>query len=172
MRRKLTIALPCLLLAMLIAGHTAAWFAGSRYLETGFNGWIAQRRAAGWQVEAGTPVRGGQPLAATLTVPDAQPLAAGSEWSAQGRVSWQGERVVLSLSMTSPDRLGIELAGAQSAQIAPGPDVPFSADRLRIEVPLARAATHPPLRPGWRSAPCTPRALTVGLLTGQVVAGD
>jgi hypothetical protein len=167
MRRKLTIVLPCLLLAALVAGHTAAWFAGSRYLETGFNGWVAQRRAAGWQVEAGTPVRGGWPLAATLTVPDLA-LSAGPQ-GALGRVSWRGERVMLSLAMTSPDRLGIDLVGAQSVRIAPGPDVPFTADRLRVEVPLGRAE-HAPTA-GLEVRTLRAAGLTIGLLTGQIVAG-
>ena len=61
MRRALKIGLPCLLLVALIAGYTAAWFAASRYLGTGFDTWVARQRAAGWQVEAGTPVRGGTP---------------------------------------------------------------------------------------------------------------
>ena len=85
MRRRLTIVIPCLLLAALIAGHTALWFAAANHLDAGFNTWVAQRRAAGWQVDAGTPVRGGWPLAATLSVPDLA-LSAGPQ-GAPGRVA-------------------------------------------------------------------------------------
>jgi hypothetical protein len=138
MRRALKIGLPCLLLVTLIAGYTAAWFAASRYLGTGFDTWVARQRAAGWLVEAGTPVRGGWPLAATLTVPELA-LDAGPE-GVPGRVSWHAGQVVLSLAATSPDRLGIDLAGAQSLQIAPGPEVAFSADRMHVEVTLTRGA--------------------------------
>lgn len=166
MRRRLTIVLPCLLLAALIAGHTAAWFAAANYLDTGFNAWAAQRRAAGWQVDAGTPVRGGWPLAATLSVPDLA-LSAGPE-GAPGRFAWHGQRVVLTLAMTSPDRLGIDLVGAQSLRIAPGPELPFSADRLHVEIPFTRAAPAPTGSLEVRALH-TPD-LTIGLLTGQVVA--
>ena len=165
MRRKLTILLPCLVLVMLGAGHTAAWFAASRYLEIGFNDWVANRSAAGWQIEAGTPVRGGWPLAASLTVPDLA-LSAGPQ-HALGRVSLHAERVVLSLTMTSPDRLGIDLNGGGSVQVAPGPEVPFSADRLHVEVPLGRSAPAPAVVLEARTLRAP--GLTVGLLTGQVV---
>jgi len=166
MRRKLTIVLPALLLVALIAGHTAAWFAGTHYLETGFNAWTAQRRAAGWQVEAGTPVRGGWPLTASLTVPDLA-LSAGPD-GAPGRFDWHAERVVLSLTATRPDQLGIDLLGAQTLRVAPDPPVPFAADRMHVEIPLTRAEPTP-------SASIEIRALradnlTVGLLTGQVAA--
>jgi Uncharacterized protein conserved in bacteria (DUF2125) len=164
MRRKLTILLPCLVLVMLVAGHTVAWFAASRYLESGFNDWAAHRRAAGWQVEAGTPMRGGWPLAATLTVPDLA-LSAGAP-NALGRVSLHAERVVLSLAATSPDRLGIDLNGAQSVQVAPGPDVPFTADRLHVEVPLGRSTAAPAA--GLEVRTLRAAGLTIGLLTGQV----
>jgi hypothetical protein len=167
MRRKLTIILSSLLLAALVAGHTAAWFAAANHLDTGFNAWVAQRRAAGWQVDAGTPVRGGWPLAATLTVPDVA-LSAGPQ-GAPGRVAWHGQSVVLTLAITSPDRLGIDLDGAQTLRIAPGPEQPFSADRLHVEVPLIRTTTAVPpasLEVHNLRAP----DLAIGLLTGQAVA--
>jgi len=165
MRRKLTILVPCLLLVALIAGHTTAWFAGTRYLDTGFNAWVAQRRAAGWQVAAGTLVRGGWPLAATLTVPDLA-LAAGPD-GAPGRVSWHAEQVVLTLTAIRPDRLGIDLVGAQSLRIAPGPEQNFSADLLRVEVPLTRTAPAPTA--GLEVRNLRAPGLGIGLLTGQVV---
>jgi hypothetical protein len=166
MRRKLRIILPCLLLATLAAGHTAAWLAATRALETGFHAWETKRRAAGWQVDGGTPVRGGWPVAASLTVPDLA-IAAGPP-GASGDVSWHAARVVLNLSATSPDRLGIDLVGTQTARVAPGPEVTFTADRLHAEVPFAHAAmaltatleVHNLRAPG----------LTIGLLTGRVVA--
>src|SRR5271167_4853862 len=141
MRRRLTIVLPCLLLAALIAGHTAAWFIGSRALDRGFAAWVTQQRAAGWQVDAGTPVRGGWPLAADLRIPDLA-LTAGPP-DAPGRVSWHDELVVLSLTATNPDHLGIDLDGAQSLRIAPDQDRPFGADRMHIDVPLSRATRIP-----------------------------
>jgi hypothetical protein len=166
MRRKLTIILPCLLLALLIAGHTAAWFAGTSYLETAFHAWEAQRRAAGWQVESGTPVRGGWPLAASLTVPDLA-LSAGPQ-GAPGRVAWHGERVVLSVSITSPDRLGVDLIGSQTLRVAPGPELPFSADLLHFEAPLSRALSAPVV--GLEVRGLHAQGVSIGLLTGQATA--
>jgi hypothetical protein len=166
MRRRLTIVLPCLLLAALIAGHTAAWFAGSRLLDRGFATWVARQRAAGWQVDAGTPVRGGWPLAASLRIPD-MAIAAGPP-EAPGRVSWHGELVVLSLTATRPDHLGIDLVGAQSVRIAPDPDRPFTADRLRLDVPLSRTARTQTA--GLEVRNLRSADLAIGLLTGQVVA--
>jgi hypothetical protein len=154
------------LLVALIAGHTAAWFAASHYLATGFDTWTAQRRAAGWQVEGGTPVRGGWPLAATLTVPDLA-LAAGPE-GAPGRVSGHTERMVLSLTALHPDRLGIDLVGTQTVRIAPGPEQTFSADRLHVEVLLTRAASAPTV--GLEVRALRAPGLEIGLLTGQVIA--
>jgi hypothetical protein len=170
MRRKLSIILPCLLLAALAAGHTAAWFAGTHYLATGFNAWVANRRAAGWQVDAGTPLRGGWPLAASLTVPGLA-LSAGPP-GAPGRIDWRAERVVLSLAATSPDRLGIDLTGAQSVRIAPGPEVPFTADIFHAEVPLTRAQSTATSGPtgSLEVRNLHVRDATIGLLTGQLTA--
>src|SRR5271165_2333045 len=167
MRRRLTIVLPCLLLSILIVGHTAAWFAAGWYLDRSFNAWVAQRRAAGWQVEAGSKQRGGWPLAATLTVPDLA-LDAGAE-GVPGRVSWHAARVVLRLAATSPDRLGIDLAGAQSVRIAPGPELPFSAERLHAGVTLGRATPAP--MAGLEVRGLHAEGLAIGLLTGRIVAG-
>ncbi len=165
MRRRLTIVLPCLLLAALIAGDTAAWFAGSHVLARGFATWVARQRAAGWQVDAGSPVRGGWPLAASLSIPDLA-VAAGPP-GAPGRVSWHGELVVLSLTATRPDHLGVDLVGAQSLRIAPGEDRPFSADRLHIDVPLTRAARVQTAALEVRNLRSS--ELAIGLLTGQFV---
>jgi hypothetical protein len=166
MRRALTVVLPCFLLAAMIVGHTVAWYAASRYLAVGFDTWVAQRRAAGWQVDAGVPARGGWPMAATLTVPDLA-LSAGPA-GGPGRISWHAAQVTLSLAVTSPDRLGIDLAGAQSLRVAPWPELPFTADRLRVEVPLTRAMSTPSAGLDIRSL--RGPGLAIGLVTGQVVA--
>ena len=166
MRRRLTIVLPCLLLVALIAGHTVAWFAGGRVLDRGFTTWVAQQRAAGWQIDTGTPVRGGWPFAASLRIPD-MAVTAGPP-GAPGRVSWHCELVVLSLTAISPDHLGIDLVGAQSLRIAPDPERAFSADRLHVDVPLSRAARIGTA--GLEVRNLRGADVAIGLLTGQVVA--
>jgi len=167
MRRRLTIVLPSLLLAALIAGHTAAWFVGGRVLDRGLATWVERQRAAGWQVEAGTPVRGGWPFAASLRIPD-MAVAAGPP-GATGRVSWHDELVVLSLTATSPDHLGIDLVGVQALRIAPDAERPFSADRFHLDIPLTRAARIPTA--GLVVRNLRGPDLAIGLLTGQVVVG-
>ena len=166
MRGRLTIVLPCLLLVALVAGHTVAWFAGSRVLDAGFATWVARQRAAGWQVDSETPVRGGWPLAATLSIPH-MALAAGPP-GAPDRLSWHGDLVVLSLTALSPDHLGIDLVGAQSLRIPPEPDQSFGADRMHVDVPLSRATRIPTA--GLEVRNLRAADLAIGLLTGQVVA--
>lgn len=166
MRRRLTIGLPCLLLAVLVAGHTAAWFGATHALENGFARWATRRRAAGWQVDAGTPVRGGWPLAAALSLPDVT-IAAGPQ-GGSGRVAWHAERVVLSLTATSPDRVGIDLEGGQSVRVGSGTDRTFNADRLHVEVPLRRAGQVPTAALEVRNLRAPD--LAIGLLTGDIVA--
>jgi hypothetical protein len=80
--------------------------------------------------------------------------------------------MVLSLSATSPNHLGIELVGAQAARIAPGPEVSFTADRLHAEVPFDRTGIAPTAALEVRNLRTQGPlgGLTIGLLTGQVVA--
>lgn len=66
-RRLWLILLGALLL--LIAGDALYWRIAENRLDTGFFAWMEARRAAGWTATAGLPVRGGWPLAATLSVP-------------------------------------------------------------------------------------------------------
>ena len=137
MRRKLSIILPCLLLAALAAGHTAAWFAGTRYLATGFNAWVANRRAAGWQVDAGMPVRSGWPLAASLTVPGLALSAGPAGAPRPHRLARRACRAQPGSDQPRPpghrpDRraVGADRAGAGGAS---------TADIFHAEVPLTRA---------------------------------
>lgn len=135
MRRRLWIVLP-FLAAMLIVAHTAAWLAATAYLQRGFKRWEAQRQAAGWQIEAGPPARGGWPLAATLTLPNLA-MAAGRR-GAPGEVTWHAATVVLGLSVRHPRTLTIDLAGPQTVRIAPGPPLRFTAEQLQVDAPLMR----------------------------------
>jgi hypothetical protein len=166
MHRKVRIVLPCVL-AALLAGHTAAWLAGTHYLRTAFDAWTAQRRAAGWEVESAPPRRGGWPLAAALTVPDLM-LAAGPA-NAPGRIAWHAERAVLSLSLQRPTVLDIDIAGAQTLRLAPGPALRFDAERTHIEAPVMGRTSGPVASLEVRTL--RGEGLTIGLLTAQASAG-
>lgn len=167
MRRGVRIMLPSALLIAVIAGHTALWVSATDHLKSGFAAWVAQRRAAGWQIEAGSPARGGWPLAATLTIPDLS-LSAGPA-DAPGRIAWRADRVVLSLSVRHPDLLGIDVDGTQTARVLPAPAQSFTADQFHIDAALGRISSGPVASIVVRAL--RGEALTIGLLSGQVSTG-
>lgn len=119
---------------MLLAADTLYWWIAIRNLEHGFADWEAQTRAAGWSEQHGTPMRGGWPLAATLIVPTMS-LARGGPDS-PGRQAWNADRLVLRVALALPGRLEIEAAGRQRLRLAGTAEVPVSADRLRLVLPL------------------------------------
>lgn len=168
MRRSARIVVAGVLVAAVAAGHTAAWFYATRYLEAGFAMWSAQRRAAGWEVTSGTPVRGGWPLAATLTIPGLT-IGAGPR-DTPGHLMFHSEQTVLALTLQHPALLQIDLHGTQTIQITPAPVTAFVADKIHVEGPLRRLA-------GATAGTLEVRNLrgegvTVALLTGQLTPAD
>ena len=132
MRRILIIGMG--LLVLLVAGHMLAWRWAEQRLNQGFASWTAARRAAGWTVTSGTPVQGGWPLAAELTIPDL--FIAGGQPDIPGGLTWSTARVVLGVALLHPRALSIGMEGMQRLRLAEGPDIPFTADRFRATVPL------------------------------------
>jgi hypothetical protein len=127
MRRRVPLVLFCLLL-LLLAAHTAYWFWATRAVAAGFEQWAVDRRAGGWTVTAGPGTRGGWPLRASLTLPDA--AMSGGEAVIPGGFSWRAGRVTLEISLLEPNRLEITPDGTQHIRIADAPDVGYAADRL------------------------------------------
>ena len=125
---------------ILLAADTLYWWIAVSNLEHGFAAWQAERRAAGWSEQHATPTRGGWPLAATLVVP-AMSLARGNPDS-PGRQAWSAERLVLSVALARPGRLEIAAEGRQRLRLAGTAEVPLTADRLRLVLPL-RAGPWP-----------------------------
>jgi hypothetical protein len=132
-RRRLWIILLAAPLLLLAAG-TLYWRIAVANLEVGFAAWEVQQRAAGWTVQHRPPVRGGWPLAATLTVP-AMSLAGGSP-SIPGGLAWSADRLVLHVALARPGLLDMVTEGGQRLRLAGYPEIPFTADLLRIVVPL------------------------------------
>ena len=156
MRRGLWIGL--LALPVLLAGgHYAYWRISAERLEQGVAIWLAQRQRAGWSTDNGTPVRGGYPLSATLTVPLVRLHADPAEMP--GGVTWNAERVVLRIKLTKPRLLQVNAEGAQSLRLTDGTDIPFRADRLRLVFPLD------PGFPRWSE-------LTIAQLRAGMPVGD
>jgi hypothetical protein len=176
-RRKfwiILLAVPVLLLA----ADTICWRIAAGRLQQGFAGWVADRRAEGW-IESNAPTRiGGWPLAATLTVPTMS--LAGSGPGLPGGVGWSGEKLVLRVAVTRPDVLEIEPAGRQQLRLPGWPDIPYTADRLRLTLPLQMSsspafiqAEAANLRADTQAGPTTARGLQLHLdLNPDARAGE
>ncbi len=136
-RRKLWIILLAVPL-LLVAADTLYWQIAVRNLEDGFAAWVAEQRAAGWTEANQAPVRGGWPLAATLTVP-AVSLAGGSP-DIPGGLAWSADRLVLRVALPRPGQLQIAAEGTQRLRFAGNPEVPYTADQLRCRAAAAGCA--------------------------------
>lgn len=132
-RRKLWIILLALPF-VLVAADTAYWHVCERNLENSFSAWVAGQRMAGWTVVVQPPVGGGWPFAATLTVPGVS-LQTGST-TIQDGLGWSAERLTLRLGLLRPDRLDVLADGKQRLRVADGPEIAYTADRMRLVLPL------------------------------------
>lgn len=121
------------ILALLAIGHTLLWRWMGGQLEAGFTAWTQARVAQGWQVEHGPPVRGGWPLAATLTVPNLH--MAGGGGTLPGGVDWQAGSMQLRLRLPHIRTLVVDLPDPQRLSTAWG-DVSFAAERLEARLTL------------------------------------
>jgi hypothetical protein len=158
---------------VLAAADTLYWYLAQRNLDAGFTAWVAERRAEGWTATTHKPKRGGWPLAATLTVPQA--LLKGGDAYLPGGLIWNADQLVLRVALWRPGRLEIAVAGAQHLRLANGPVFPMTAERLHIVVPLqadapsyaVEVSAHA-LRVGLPLGGDTPADATVGLLRSHV----
>jgi hypothetical protein len=121
---------PIFLLVVLVAlagAHAAAlhWMAGQ--IQAGLEAWANQRRAQGWQVEYGTPERGGWPWAASLRLPGLR--------LASGGLEWRAEAVTLSVEPRALERLHWAAEGAQQLALD-GPPMPLRTGSLQGELML------------------------------------
>jgi len=121
--------------------HTFAWLWLTGALTVGFSDWVTQQRARGWDVEHATPERGGWPFAARLTVPDFR--LAGSTATLRQGFTWRAGQIALTVAPPHLDRLSITAEGPQRLTSG-GLTLPYTADRLRILLPLDPT---PPPRP-------------------------
>ena len=117
------------------------WWISVRSLADGFSAWTASRRSEGWTVSNGPPAIGGWPWAATLSVPSI--ALHDNEPDIPGGVSWSADRLVLRVVLWRPAILELAPQGTQHARLSEGPDIPFSAKRMRIRLPLSNAPPYP-----------------------------
>lgn len=146
------------LLALLAVAHTLLWRWMGSQLEAGFNAWTQARRAQGWQVEHGTPVRGGWPLAASLNVPNLH--LTGGTGSFPGGIDWQAGTMQLRLRLPHIQTLVVDLPDAQRIATGFG-DFSFAAERLE-----ARLRLEPGIPP--RDAEIIAERLRLGTQSGAV----
>ncbi len=126
MRRLLILV--CLGLAVLTGADFVWWRSAERQLEKGLAAQVQSVRNAGGAVSASVAVRGGWPVAASLTV--------GDLFVTSGQIAWSTDRLVLEQSVFHPFLLVIESMGMQRLRVGASPDTPYTADTLRATVPL------------------------------------
>ncbi len=159
-RRRLWIILLAMPIVLAVA-DTLYWYIVERNLAGGFAMWLADRRADGWTASTQPPTWGGWPLAATLSVP--RVILQGGEMDIPGGLTWSADQMVLRVALWRPGELRVTPAGSQRLRLAAGPEVPFTADRMRLVLPV-RAGVPP------RTADVSARNLRVGVpMNGDVV---
>lgn len=165
MRRPLILLLAAL--ASIVAGDFVVWRWAEGQLAGGFAAWSDGMRAQGWTVAAGPAERGGWPLAAELTLPDLN--VAGGDAMIPAGMAWTGARVTLRVDLLHPRVASVRLGGRQALRVGGAPEIPFTADRFVVTVPLAYG--EPPRSAALDAARIRlgPPAdgLTVGLLQGE-----
>lgn len=119
--------------ALLLGADTLLWRWGAAQMERALAVQFAQWRAQGWTVSAGTPMRGGWPLHATLSVPE---LALSGRFGPPGGIAWSARMVTLDIGLLHPRTLAVEIGGEQRLRVGPGPEIPLLAETARAVVTL------------------------------------
>ncbi|MBE9605788.1 DUF2125 domain-containing protein [Acetobacteraceae bacterium H6797] len=158
-RRGFRLALVALAAIVLLGiGHTLLWRWMGNQLEAGLRSWTEARRAQGWEVDYGTPVRGGWPLAATLTLPNLHLVGGGT--AVPGGIDWQAGAVTLRVGLPHVQTLIIDLPDPQRLGTHLG-DLSFAAERLEGRVTMVSGI--PP-----REAEIIAEGLRVGTASGAL----
>ena len=118
------------LLPLLIAGHTATWWTVTSRIEAALPGIAAAAAVDGWQLQWGTPVRSGWPLAATLRLP--APAAASAM---AGGLRWTAEHLDVSIHPTAPGTLRLQ-PSARQMLTAGAAEVTLQTAETSLLVPL------------------------------------
>jgi hypothetical protein len=167
-RRRLWIILIATPL-LLVAADTLYWHLAERNLDDGLAAWLADWRASGWTATMGQPVRGGWPLAATLIAPEVS--LQGGDPDIPGGVAWKTDRLVLRTVLLRPGVLEVASEGMQRLRLAAGPEIPYTADLLRMTLPLERdtpprsaTVTAHDVRAGMPRSGDAAASLTIGSL--------
>jgi hypothetical protein len=153
---------------LLVAAEVAYWRIAAERLRTGYQAWLAEQVAQGWNVGSGPLSIGGWPGAATLTVPNLTLRHAGP--TIPGDLNIASAGITLSVSLSNPNNLRLSLTGPMHVRAGELPDIIVAADETSADVPLQQTG---PLRialhvGGLRVEPATGAwHMTVGLLNAQ-----
>lgn len=158
-RGRIVVSAALAAVVMGIAGHTAYWHLLARGLEQGFDAWAAGRRARGWNLSHGTPIRSGWPLEARLEVPELRLSSSGA--LVPGGITWSAPITALRLGLLQPRVLLIEPQGAQRIAVG-GTEIPFAADRIALSLHIEPGV--PPTDGTLQT-----QMLRIGTTTGAVI---
>jgi len=158
-------------LALLAGADYLAWNWATQQMLVGYAAWVAGSRVQGWTVSSSEPQTGGWPAAARITVGDV--FVSGGQADIPGGLAWSADRVVLGVDFFHPHVLTVAPEGRQRLRLADLPDIPYTADRLTVSLPMqadipARSAdlAADNLRAGLpASGTAGSSGLTVGSLT-------
>jgi hypothetical protein len=140
MRRKhwlLILAVPLCVLA----GDVIYWGIASDRLRAGYQKWLGERLAEGWDVRSAPASIGGWPWAATITVPSATLNHSGSDIPGDLRIVSAGFRMAVSLF--HPVSLDLSATGPMHIQIGNAPEIVLTAGECRVSVPMVRTDPLP-----------------------------
>ena len=163
-----------LLVALGGVGWGGLWLWTTERLRAGYDVFVAEAAAEGWQIASNAPVRSGWPVAAALALPSV--VVTGGGAGIPGGLTWTADQVRLRIAAARPGTLEIVPSGGQTLRFGQGPALPAHADRLIVAVPLdgvgpaqvsvaGLAITTPPGRVavGSASASVTDQEMTVDM---------
>ncbi len=133
MRRRVWILAVSLMAALFIA-DAILWEIAAKRLEAGFEAWADRMRTVGLTIAHGRTHSAGWPFAARLTIGE---LVIGADPARTPMFVWQASRITLSVALSDPRFLEIEVEGTQRLRLPGLPEVRIEADRFAAGTTLA-----------------------------------